>query len=83
MPELVTGNVLAKQLTFLAGADAAPVVVGAKIPIVLTGRADSQAVRITSCAVAVLMAHAEWYLRSLSRHVRLLLSRHLTRSIAW
>ncbi len=58
VPDLVTGNVLAKQLTFLAGADAAAVVVGARVPIVLTSRADSEAVHIASCAVAVLMAHA-------------------------
>ena len=57
VPDLVTGNVLAKQLTFLAGADAAAVVVGAKVPIVLTSRADSQAVHVASCTVAVLMAH--------------------------
>ncbi len=58
VPDLVTGNVLAKQLTFLAGADAAAVVVGASAPIVLTSRADSLAVHVASCAVAVLMAHA-------------------------
>lgn len=58
VPDLVTGNVLAKQLTFLAGADAAAVVVGAKVPIVLTSRADRRAVRLASCAVARLMAQA-------------------------
>ena len=58
VPNLVSGNILAKQLTFLAGADAAGVVVGASVPIVLTSRADSEAARIASCAVAVLMAHA-------------------------
>ncbi len=58
VPDLVTGNVLAKQLTFLAGADAAAVVVGASAPIVLTSRADSLAVHVASCAVAVLMAYA-------------------------
>ena len=58
VPDLVTGNVMAKQLTFLAGADAAAVVVGASVPIVLTSRADSLAVHVASCAVAVLMAHA-------------------------
>ena len=57
VPDLMTGNVLAKQLTFMAGADAAAVVVGAKVPIVLTSRADSQAVHVASCAVAVLLAH--------------------------
>lgn len=58
VPDLVSGNILAKQLTFLSGADAAGVVVGARIPIVLTSRADSAAARIASCAVAVLMATA-------------------------
>ena len=58
VPDLVTGNVLAKQLTFLAGADAAAVVVGASAPIVLTSRADSIDVHVASCAVAVLMAQA-------------------------
>jgi phosphotransacetylase len=57
-PDLVSGNLLAKQLTFLAGADAAGVVVGARVPIVLTSRADSEATRIASCAVAALMASA-------------------------
>jgi phosphotransacetylase len=58
VPDLVSGNILAKQLTFLAGADAAGVVVGAKVPIILTSRADPETARISSCAVAVLMAHA-------------------------
>jgi phosphotransacetylase/acyl dehydratase len=58
VPDLEAGNMLAKQLTFLAGADAAGVVVGAKVPIILTSRADSQRTRVASCAVAVLMAQA-------------------------
>ena len=58
VPDLVTGNVLAKQLTFLSGADAAAVVVGARAPIVLTSRADSIDTHVASCAVALLMAHA-------------------------
>jgi phosphotransacetylase len=58
VPDLVAGNILAKQLTFLAGADGAGVVVGARVPIILTSRADPEASRIASCAVAVLMAHA-------------------------
>jgi phosphotransacetylase len=57
-PDLVAGNILAKQLTFLAGADGAGVVAGARVPIILTSRADPEASRIASCAVAVLMAHA-------------------------
>ena len=56
VPDLETGNMVAKQLSFLAGADAAGVVVGAKAPIILTSRADSQRTRIASCAVARLMA---------------------------
>jgi phosphate acetyltransferase len=58
VPDLVSGNILAKQLTFLAGADAAGVVVGARVPIILTSRADPQSARIASCAVAVLMVYA-------------------------
>ena len=57
VPDLVSGNILAKQLIFLAGADAAGVVVGAQVPIILTSRADAETARIASCAVAVLMAH--------------------------
>lgn len=58
VPDLEAGNMLAKQLSFLAGADAAGVVVGALVPIILTSRADSERTRIASCAVAVLMARA-------------------------
>lgn len=58
VPDLEAGNMLAKQLTFLAGADAAGVVLGARVPIILTSRADSEAARLASCAVAVLMARA-------------------------
>ena len=58
VPDLVSGNILAKQMIFLAGAEAAGVVVGARAPIVLTSRADSEAARTASCAVAVLMAQA-------------------------
>ena len=57
-PDLEAGNMLAKQLSFLAGADAAGVVLGARVPIILTSRADSQRTRIASCAVAALMARA-------------------------
>ncbi len=55
-PDLEAGNMLVKQLTFLAGADAAGVVLGARVPIVLTSRADSDQARVTSCAIAVLMS---------------------------
>jgi phosphotransacetylase len=57
-PDLESGNILAKQLTFLANADSAGVVLGAKVPIILTSRADSVRSRIASCAVAMLSAHA-------------------------
>ena len=58
VPDLEAGNMLAKQLTFLAGAGAAGIVLGARVPIVLTSRADSVRSRIGSCAIAVLLAHA-------------------------
>jgi phosphotransacetylase len=57
-PDLEAGNILAKQLTFLAKADSAGVVLGARVPIILTSRADSVRSRIASCAVAMLSAHA-------------------------
>jgi phosphotransacetylase len=57
-PDLEAGNILAKQLTFLANADCAGLVLGAKVPIILTSRADSVRARIASCAVAMLAAHA-------------------------
>ncbi len=58
VPNIEAGNMLAKQLTFLGGADAAGVVIGARVPIILTSRADSQRTRLASCAVAVLLARA-------------------------
>jgi phosphate acetyltransferase len=58
VPDLEAGNMLAKSLTFLAGADAAGIVLGAKVPIILTSRADSVLTRMASCAVAVLVAQA-------------------------
>jgi phosphate acetyltransferase len=57
-PDLEAGNILAKQLTFLANAESAGLVLGAKVPIILTSRADSVRSRIASCAVAVLSVHA-------------------------
>jgi phosphate acetyltransferase len=57
-PDLEAANILAKNLTFLANADSAGVVLGARVPIILTSRADSVRSRIASCAVAVLAAHA-------------------------
>jgi len=58
VPDLEAGNMLAKNLTFLSRADAAGVVVGARVPIVLTSRADSVRTRLASCAVAVRYAAA-------------------------
>jgi len=57
-PDLEAGNILAKLLTFLANADAAVIVLGARVPIVLTSRADSVRARMASCGVAMLVAHA-------------------------
>jgi phosphotransacetylase len=57
-PDLEAGNILAKQLTFLANADAAGLVLGARVPIILTSRADSVRTRMASCGVALLVAHA-------------------------
>jgi len=57
-PDLEAGNILAKLLTFLANADAAGLVLGARVPIILTSRADSVQSRLASCGVALLVAHA-------------------------
>ncbi|HEY8007664.1 MAG TPA: bifunctional enoyl-CoA hydratase/phosphate acetyltransferase, partial [Methylocella sp.] len=56
VPDLEAGNMLAKSLSFLAGADSAGVVLGARVPIILTSRADSLMARLASCAVAALLA---------------------------
>ena len=58
VPDLESGNMVAKLLTFLAKADSAGLVLGARVPIILTSRADSVRSRIASCAVAKLAAHA-------------------------
>jgi len=58
VPDLEAGNILAKQLSFLAKADSAGMVLGARVPVILTSRADSVRSRIASCAVAMLVAHA-------------------------
>ena len=57
-PDLEAGNILAKQLSFLANADSAGMVLGARVPVILTSRADSVRSRIASCAVGMLVAHA-------------------------
>lgn len=58
VPDLEAGNMLAKNLTFLAGADAAGIVLGARVPVILTSRADNVRARLASCAVAVLYANS-------------------------
>ena len=58
VPDLEAGNMLAKSLSFLADADAAGIVLGARVPIILTSRADSLMTRLASCAVASLVAQA-------------------------
>ncbi len=58
VPDLEAGNMLAKSLSFLAGADAAGIVLGTRVPIILTSRANSLPTRLASCAVAVLVAAA-------------------------
>jgi phosphate acetyltransferase len=58
VPDLEAGNILAKQLSFLANADSAGLVLGAKVPVILTSRADSVRSKIASCAVGMLLAHA-------------------------
>jgi len=58
VPDLESGNMLAKSLSFLAGADAAGIVLGARVPIILTSRADSVMTRLASCAVAAMVADA-------------------------
>jgi phosphotransacetylase/acyl dehydratase len=58
VPDLEAGNMLAKQLTFMANADAAGIVLGARVPIVLTSRSDNVQARLASCAVGLLVAHA-------------------------
>jgi phosphate acetyltransferase len=58
VPDLEAGNMLAKSLSFMAEADAAGIVLGARVPVILTSRADSVTTRLASCAVAALIAQA-------------------------
>lgn len=58
VPDIEAGNMLAKQLTFLGGAEAAGIVLGARVPVILTSRADSERTRLLSCALAMLLAEA-------------------------
>jgi phosphotransacetylase len=64
VPDMEAGNMLAKELTFLANADAAGIVLGARVPIILTSRADSVRARLASCAVAAIYSHARSVLTS-------------------
>jgi len=57
VPDIESGNMIAKQLTYLAGADSAGIVVGTRVPIVLTSRADNVRTRLASTAVLKLVAH--------------------------
>jgi phosphate acetyltransferase len=66
VPDLEAGNMLAKNLTFLAKADAAGIVLGARVPIILTSRADSVRTRMASCAVAVLYADARRHIAAVA-----------------
>jgi phosphate acetyltransferase len=59
VPDLEAGNMLAKNLTFLSNADAAGIVLGARVPIILTSRADNVRTRLASCAVAALLRHSQ------------------------
>jgi phosphate acetyltransferase len=59
VPDLESGNMLAKQLEYLGGASTAGIVLGARVPVVLTSRAESRQARIASCAVALVAARAE------------------------
>ena len=59
VPDLEAGNMLAKNLSFLSRADAAGIVLGARVPVILTSRADTVRTRLASCAVAMLLAHSQ------------------------
>jgi phosphate acetyltransferase len=59
VPDLEAGNMLAKNLSFLSKADAAGLVLGARVPVILTSRADNVRTRLASCAIAVAFANAQ------------------------
>ncbi len=59
VPDMESGNMLAKQLEYLAEAQAAGIVLGARVPIILTSRADSPLVHMASCALALLVAQSK------------------------
>jgi phosphate acetyltransferase/phosphate butyryltransferase len=57
VPDLEADNMLAKQLEYLADAQVAGIVLGARVPVILTSRADRTLARLASCAIALLLAH--------------------------
>ena len=57
VPDLESGNMLAKQVMYMGDAASAGIVLGAKVPVVLTSRADSRESRMASCAIALMLAH--------------------------
>src|SRR5690606_7730697 len=57
VPDLESGNMLAKQLMYLGQAASAGIVMGAKVPVILTSRSDTHEARIASCAIALMLAH--------------------------
>lgn len=59
-PDIEAGNMIAKQLTYFSGALSAGIVIGARVPIVLTSRADDEVTRLASCAAALLVAGHQW-----------------------
>ncbi|MEZ5546176.1 MAG: phosphate acyltransferase [Pseudomonadales bacterium] len=63
-PDLEAGNMIAKQLVYLAGADSAGIVLGARVPIILTSRADGTLSRLASCALAQLYIDNTMKMRS-------------------
>ena len=71
VPDLESGNMLAKQLEYLGGAASAGIVLGAKIPIILTSRADSRESRLASCAVALLLSTQQRHQQSNQRQEQL------------
>jgi phosphate acetyltransferase len=66
VPDLVAGNILVKSLTFLGGADCAGIVLGARVPIILTSRSDALSARLASCAVAALLVAAQRHIEAVT-----------------
>src|SRR5208282_341909 len=64
VPDMEAGNILAKQLEYLAAAEVAGIVLGARVPIILTSRADQMLARLGSCAIALLLARHKTEVKS-------------------